>query len=524
MLIYRVPDPRGAVGIDLAGNPDSAFSQHVRSGKDRTSRTALDASTGRKALFALQTIRPVAGPADGFLVASFSRDRAAVLAPWRESLFDQVALLAGIALVTSLGLLVYQRRRGTIARLEAAREEDRRREEEAARRTEALRERERRFRTMANGAPVLIWMAGPDKLCNWFNEPWLAFTGRRMEQEMGNGWAEGVHPDDLQRCLDVYVGHFDRREPFLMEYRLRRHDGAYRWLVDTGKPLFDPDGTFTGYIGSCIDIDDAKRAAELLREREERLRAFFETSAVGIAITSPQKGWVEVNDQICEMLGYPREELTRNTWLELTHPDDIAPDVQQFNRVLSGEIEGYSLDKRFIRKDGAVVWTLLSLSCVRRADRSVEYFVAILKDISRRKEAEEALHLQQAHLDTAAVSGKLGLWDLDSSRTRRGAPRSTTGSSGTRSCSPPGATKCAFVTSFRKTVPSSSARSRRHTSRGIFALNFGSTGWAARWRGSRPAERSSGTRRASRSGCGAPSRTSPSASRPRPPCAKAGSF
>lgn len=122
---------------------------------------------------------------------------------------------------------------------------------------DALRESESRFRTLANSAPVLIWMSGLDKLCNWFNKVWLEFTGRSMEQESGNGWTEGVHPEDFQRCLDTYVTAFDARQEFVMEYRLRRHDGEYRWLTDHGIPRFDEQGTFLGYIGSCFDVTES---------------------------------------------------------------------------------------------------------------------------------------------------------------------------------------------------------------------------------------------------------------------------
>jgi len=132
---------------------------------------------------------------------------------------------------------------------------------------ETLRESEARFRNMADTAPVLIWMSGPDKLCTYFNQQWLAFTGRTMAQELGNGWTEGVHPDDVERCLNVYTASFDRREAFHMEYRLRRADGEYRWLYDRGVPRISPAGEFLGYIGSCIDITERKQMEGQLQAR-----------------------------------------------------------------------------------------------------------------------------------------------------------------------------------------------------------------------------------------------------------------
>jgi len=130
---------------------------------------------------------------------------------------------------------------------------------------QALRESEERFRLVANAAPVMIWKAGPDKLCNYFNQSWLEFSGRPLETQLGNGWAQSVHPDDLPKCLETYTQSFDCRVPFRMEYRLRRHDGEYRWIDDTGAPIFNPDGSFVGYIGSCVDITDRKRGEEALR-------------------------------------------------------------------------------------------------------------------------------------------------------------------------------------------------------------------------------------------------------------------
>jgi len=135
----------------------------------------------------------------------------------------------------------------------------------------AVRESEERFRLVANTAPVLIWMSGPDKLCTYFNQPWLEFTGLPMEAQLGNGRAEFVHPEDLKSCMDTYTVRFDRREQFQMEYRLRRHDGEYRWVLDIGVPRFNPDGSFAGYIGSCIDVTERKIAEEALESLSGRL-------------------------------------------------------------------------------------------------------------------------------------------------------------------------------------------------------------------------------------------------------------
>ncbi|NTV90502.1 MAG: PAS domain S-box protein, partial [Clostridiales bacterium] len=112
------------------------------------------------------------------------------------------------------------------------------------------------YRIIVESSPNMIWRAGTDTLCNYFNKTWLDFTGRTMEQEAGNGWAEGVHVEDFDDCLKTYLGSFEKRQPFEMEYRLKRHDGEWRWINDRGTPYYTDNGEFGGYIGSCIDVSE----------------------------------------------------------------------------------------------------------------------------------------------------------------------------------------------------------------------------------------------------------------------------
>jgi PAS domain S-box-containing protein len=146
-----------------------------------------------------------------------------------------------------------------------------------------LRETEDRFKVMADSSPVMLWMSAVDSNCYFFNKPWLDFTGRTLEQEVGAGWCEGVHFEDFQHCLDTYLDHFNARQPFRMRYRLRRHDGEYRWLLDTGVPRYSPDGTFMGFVGSCIDIQEMVEASEALANLNATLERRVEERTAQLA-------------------------------------------------------------------------------------------------------------------------------------------------------------------------------------------------------------------------------------------------
>jgi PAS domain S-box-containing protein len=203
---------------------------------------------------------------------------------------------------------------------------------------------EEQFKIMADTAPVLIWISNVDKLCYYFNASWLRFTGRTMEEEYGNGWAEGVHPDDLQRCLNVYLSSFDAREEFKMEYRLRRHDGVYRWLLDHGVPRYAPDGTFAGYIGSCMDIDELLESERLKKDfismeslqREQTLNE--ELSATNEELSASNEELQAINEELQqaqESLARLNDELEDKVILRTKALSDSEARAQSLNEELT---------------------------------------------------------------------------------------------------------------------------------------------------------------------------------------------
>ncbi len=154
------------------------------------------------------------------------------------------------------------------------------------------------YRVLVEQAPIMIWRSGTDALCNYFNERWLAFRGRSMQEEIGNGWAAGVHPDDVGRCLKTYRDAFDELKVFEMEYRLLGHDGLYRWILDRGAPFDDTNRLFAGYIGSCIDVTDKIVAHEILRKAQEyeikKLKGFLPICSNCKKIRNDEGYWTQV--------------------------------------------------------------------------------------------------------------------------------------------------------------------------------------------------------------------------------------
>jgi PAS domain S-box-containing protein len=188
----------------------------------------------------------------------------------------------------------------------------------------ALREGEERFRNLADTAPVMIWVTGPDKRFTFFNKTWLDFTGRTLEQELGNGWAEGVHPDDLGRCFATFSSSFDARQDFQIECRLRRADGEYRWLLCKGVPRFESGGVFAGYIGSDMDITDQKDAETARRKNLDEIAHLNRVLAMG-----------ELTAALAHELNQPLAAILNNAQSARRFLGDESPDLAQVGECLA---------------------------------------------------------------------------------------------------------------------------------------------------------------------------------------------
>jgi PAS domain S-box-containing protein len=277
---------------------------------------------------------------------------------------------------------------------------------ERKRSEERLRESEARFQAMADTAPVMIWMTGTDGLCNYFNKPWLEFTARTMEQEVGTGWIQGVHPDDVQGCFDGFLPAFHARKPFRMEYRLRRADGEYRWVLESGIPRYTGAGEFAGYIGSNIDITDIKRAEEERRDAETRFRTYVDHATDALFVHGDERKVVDVNRQACESLGYTREELIGMT------PRDFDPRLGRDDafiqwmkeRLEAGEVFAFETSHR--RKDGTLFPVEVRIRPFWHGGH--RFGLALVRDITERKRAEETLRQTEAELAHVARVTTLG--------------------------------------------------------------------------------------------------------------------
>jgi PAS domain S-box-containing protein len=311
----------------------------------------------------------------GGTAATFALD---VRPRWYETLLFRGALVALLCLGVWL-LEKFRQKRAAAARQTLSRMIEER--------TEQLRESEQRFRTMADNAPVMIWVSGPDKRFSFVNKTWLDFTGRSFEQETGHGWSACVHPEDLQRCRDAFYTAFDARRSFQLECRLRRADGEYRSTLCSGVPRFAPGGAFEGYIGTSLDVTDLQ-SEERFRQLAENIDQVFwmvdlDTNQILYVSSAFEKVWGRGSEALYQ---------SRNWLLESVHAEDRERRIRFLSRMRS---EPADESYRIIRPDGSVRWIHDRAFLVYDPDGKPYRVAGIAEDITAQRDLEE--QLRQAH-------------------------------------------------------------------------------------------------------------------------------
>ena len=276
--------------------------------------------------------------------------------------------------------------------------------------------RENRFLRLADSAPVMVWVSGLDGGCTYFNHRWLDFTGRALEQELGTGWSTGVHHEDLERCLDIYTQAFAARREFSMEYRLRHHSGEFRWIWDTGAPVFGPHAVFEGYVGSCVDISEQKKVEEALRQSENKFRVLFDSNVVPLVYWHTDGRVIDANDAYLRLVEFSRDELKAGLvrWDLLTPAEYLTLDVRAIAELASGRESSTPYETEYVLRNGKHVPVFVSKSLLPgQKDQGVAFAI----DLTERKRSqqrlrqsqEEATRLQQelSHLARVNTMGEL---------------------------------------------------------------------------------------------------------------------
>ncbi|MCD2449880.1 EAL domain-containing protein [Methylicorpusculum oleiharenae] len=277
----------------------------------------------------------------------------------------------------------------------------------------ALYKSESHFRFVTESSQALIWVSDTDKKCTWFNKVWLDFTGRTMEQELGNGWMEGVHPDDIHQCKDLFFSQFDHQKPFSMEYRLKHHDGQYRWIFDNGAPYFDDQGVFQGYIGSCQDVTERKAAEQALAENEAKMSAVLENVSACIYIKDEAGRYQFVNRNCLTLWNLTMDEVIGATDEKL-FDEQSAAQIRKNDRCVL--VEGKAVqteESNIVTSTGKAASYWAVKIPLRRENGSIYGLCGISTDISELKRLEMSLRDNEKLLSESQRIAQIGSWRID---------------------------------------------------------------------------------------------------------------
>ena len=258
---------------------------------------------------------------------------------------------------------------------------------------------ERRFRSLVEATTQIVWTRAPHGNVTTEQPDWTSFTGQTTEQQLGWGWLNAVHPDDREHTRRTWIHAVETQTLYQVEHRLRRHDGTYRFMRVRGTPIRGDDGTLLEWIGVHEDITERHEAEQQLQEREARYRALVEYTIVGVTRIALSGQFIDVNPAAADFLGYSQEELAGMSVKDVTHPDDLNDTFGALQQVLSGQRDAVTLEKRYIRKNGQVVWSNSGVTAVRTESGDISYLIAVISNITERKQAEAELHRLNADLE-----------------------------------------------------------------------------------------------------------------------------
>ena len=314
---------------------------------------------------------------------------------------------------------------------------------EQKRNEEAFKQaREVDFQFLADALPQMIWTAKPDGRLDYCNQRWLGYTGLTLEQTKDWGWQSVLHPGDLAIYGERWTRAFATGSGYEVEYRFKRaSDGTYRWHLGRAFPQRDTAGQIIKWIGACTDIHDQKQVSALLEQRvqertlalhtsEEQFRMAFEFAGTGMALVGLDGRWLRVNRALCDLVGYTEQDLLGRTFQDITHPDDLETDLHHMRELIAGTANHYQMEKRYIHRDGSIVWIRLTASIVRDALGNFTHLVSQIEDITDRRKVEAALRESEeryrAMVETVQdyaiflldADGRVASWNAGAARTQ----------------------------------------------------------------------------------------------------------
>lgn len=268
----------------------------------------------------------------------------------------------------------------------------------------ALRQNERKYRSVVNNVKEVIFQTDETGVWTFLNPAWIEITGFLIAESIGQNFSDYLHPEDRSYLVEILHALTSQQQPYCrQEIRVLTRSGTYRWMEIYARLTRDSYQAIIGISGTLNDITERKQASDALRESEQRFRAIFHQAAVGMAQVGLDGKWLLVNQKFCDIVGYSREELLQLSFREITHPEDLLDDCAHNRRMIKGELQTYSLEKRYICKNGSPVWVDLTVSLVQQSSGVPKYFVTVVQDISERQRVEQEIQQLNEQLEQRVI-------------------------------------------------------------------------------------------------------------------------